>query len=61
MNTIIAIGILVIAFVGVLALLERTQRRTAGLPRLPFGADADRDADLGRLLRELDADRAHLA
>jgi hypothetical protein len=61
MNTLLALSILVIAFVGVLALLERTQRRTVGLPRAPFGADADRDADLARVLHELDADRAHLA
>jgi hypothetical protein len=57
MTTFLAASFLLIIFVGVGALLERTNRRTAGLPRLPFGADADRDADLWRVRHDLDVGR----
>jgi hypothetical protein len=44
----------VLAFVGALvALLERTHRRTAHLPRAPFGTDVEGDRDLARTLAEL--------
>ena len=61
MTTFLASLLLIAAFVGLMALLERTQRRTTGLPRAPFGADADKDTDRARVLHELDAERAHAA
>jgi hypothetical protein len=36
----------------VLAALEPHHRRTFHLPHAPFGADADRDADLARVLHD---------
>ncbi len=57
MTSLLAATFLLIILVGVGALLERTHRRTAGLPRLPFGADADRDADLWRVRHDLDVGR----
>ena len=40
--------------VGTWMLLEHNYRRTAGLPRAPFGADADLDTDLQRVQHDLD-------
>lgn len=57
MTSFLAVTLLLIIFVGVWGPLERTHRRTAGLPRLPFGADADRDADLWRVRHDLDVGR----
>ncbi len=58
MTSFLAATFLLIIFVGVWALLERNHRRTAGLPRLPLGADADRDADFWRVRHDLDATRS---
>jgi hypothetical protein len=37
--------------------MERTNRRTAGLPRAPFGADLEGDVDLLRMQHDLDVGR----
>ena len=57
MNTYWAITVLLFLLVGIWALLERTHRRTAGMPRLPFGVDADLDSDFGRVRHDLDVSR----
>ena len=57
MNTFAAFVVLSVIVVAVWALLERNHRRTAGLPRAPFGADLEHDADLQRLLHDLDGAR----
>lgn len=57
MNTFAAFVILSLIVLAVWALLERTQRRTTGLPRAPFGADLEHDADLQRLRHDLDGAR----
>ena len=49
MTTFLAASVLLLLFVGVSLLLERSLRRTLGLPRMPFGADADRDVDPWRI------------
>jgi hypothetical protein len=54
MTDLIAASVLVFLFVGIWMLLERNHRRTAGLPRAPFGTDADRDIDLWRVRHDLD-------
>lgn len=52
-STIGIVGV-VAAFVGTLVvLMERTHRRTAGLPRAPFGADLEGDSDIRRTVDEL--------
>ncbi len=48
MTEFVAAAALLFLLVGVSLLLERSLRRTAHLPRLPFGADADGDVDLWR-------------
>ncbi|MCW2756304.1 MAG: hypothetical protein JWO46_50 [Nocardioidaceae bacterium] len=40
-------------------LLERNQRRTAGLDRSPYGSDLETDRDLARTRTEVAANRAH--
>jgi hypothetical protein len=57
MSTFLAATVLLFLLVGIGALLERTHRRTAGMPRLPFGSDADRDIDLWRVRHDLDVTR----
>ncbi len=57
MNTLAALAVLSVLVLAVWALLERTQRRTAGQPRAPFGADLEHDADLQRLRHDLDGAR----
>lgn len=55
----VLIVLILAAFVaGLIALLERTHRRTAGFSRTPFGADLESDRDILRTLAELDAARA---
>jgi hypothetical protein len=58
MSTFTAATVLLFLVVGIVALLEHNHRRTAGLPRLPFGADADRDIDLRRVRHDLDVTRS---
>jgi hypothetical protein len=41
----------IMTIAALVALLERNHRRTAGLPRAPFGADAP-DRDLDRVLHD---------
>ena len=57
MTTIIATVLLALMLAGVWALLERNHRRTEGMPHLPFGADPTRDADLNRVLHDMDVSR----
>ncbi len=54
METFIAASVLLFIVAGIVALLERNHRRTAGLPRAPFGADVEGDADLWRIRHDLD-------
>lgn len=57
MTTFMAASFLTLLFVGTWMLLEHNFRRTAGLPRAPFGADADADTDLRRIRHDLDVTR----
>jgi hypothetical protein len=57
MTTFIAATFLTLLLVGIFVLLEHNSRRTAGLPRAPFGADADWDTDLRRVQHDLDVTR----
>jgi hypothetical protein len=58
MTTYLAATLTLLLLAVVVGLLERTNRRSAtGLPHEPFGVDGRRDADLGRLLHDLDAHR----
>ena len=57
MTTFIAAAFLTLLFLGIWVLLEHNFHRTAGLPRAPFGADADADTDLRRVLHDLDVTR----
>ena len=54
MTRFLAATVLQLLLAGVCALLEHTHRRTAGTPRLPFGADPAREADLWRVWHDLD-------
>jgi hypothetical protein len=58
MNTFIAASVLLIIIVGIAALLERNHRRTAGLPRAPFGSDLEGDVDFWRVQHDLDVARS---
>lgn len=58
MTSFIAFALLISLLAAVTVLMERTNRRTAGLPRAPFGADIEGNADLQRVLHDLDAHRA---
>lgn len=58
MTTFLAATVLLFLLVGIGVLLERNHRRTGGLPRLPLGADADRDSDLWRVRHDLDVTRS---
>jgi len=57
MSEFMAAAFLTFLFVGIWLLLEHNSRRTAGLPRAPFGADADRDTDLNRIRHDVDVTR----
>jgi hypothetical protein len=57
MTTFIAASFLTFMLVGIWMLLEHNFRRTAGLPRAPFGVDADADTDLRRVQHDLDVTR----
>ena len=57
MTTFIAASFLTALLVGIWMLLEHNSRRTAGLPRAPFGSDADWDTDLRRVQHDLDVTR----
>ncbi len=57
METFIAATVLVFIISGVVVLLERNNRRTAGLPRAPFGADLECDVDLRRVQHDVDVAR----
>ncbi len=53
MTTVIATLVLVLLLAPVVALLERTHRRTCGWPHGPLGSDVD--ADLERVRAEVEA------
>ena len=57
MSTYFALVVLIVIVGTVWSLLERTNRRTAGLPRAPFGADLEEDVDLLRMQHDLDVGR----
>jgi hypothetical protein len=57
MSTFIAAAVLLFLLGVIWASLELNHRRTAGLPRAPFGVDADRDIDLWRVRHDLDVTR----
>jgi hypothetical protein len=61
MTEFIAASFLVFMIAGIAVLLERNHRRTAGLPRLPFGADLEGDADLWRVRHDMDVARMDAA
>lgn len=54
MTSFLAATVLLLLLAGIWVLLERTHRRTAGMPRAPFGADTRREADLWRVWHDLD-------
>ncbi len=58
LNAVIAAVTMALVLIGLVVLLEHNHRRTAGLPRAPFGADAEGDADLARIHRELGVARS---
>jgi hypothetical protein len=56
LDTIVAaaiLALLVIGLAGVLILIERTHRRAAQLPPIPWGADLTGDRDVVRTVRDL--------
>lgn len=57
MSALLAVLVLSLLLGGIVVLLERTHHRGAGLPRLPFGADAHCDVDLLRVRHDLDVTR----
>jgi hypothetical protein len=57
MDNYLALTVLLLILAGLWALLERTHRRAAGLPRLPFGGEADRESDFWRVRHDLDVGR----
>ena len=57
MTTFTAIAVLFLLALAVAALLERTNRRTAGQPHAPYGGDGRADSDLRRVRHDLDAHR----
>ena len=48
-------------FVALLVALEPHHRRTSSLPRAPFGADAELDHDLDRVLHDVPVVGEHSA
>jgi hypothetical protein len=58
MTTFIAANLTLFFFAFIVGLLERTHRRTAGLPRAPFGVDLERESDLRRVEHDLEVHRA---
>jgi hypothetical protein len=54
MTSFLAATVLLLLLAGIWVLLERTHRRTAGMPRAPFGADPRRESDLWRVWHDLD-------
>ncbi len=52
LNAVVAVVTMSLVLIGLVVALEHNHRRTAGLPRAPFGSDAE-DADLARIRRDL--------
>ena len=57
LHTIVAAVTMALVLLGLVVALEHNHRRTSHLPRAPFGADAEGDADLARARAELEAMR----
>ena len=57
MTTYIAALVFLFLIAGIWVLLERNHHRTAGLPRAPFGSDAEGDSDLWRVRHDLGVTR----
>jgi len=57
MTEFIAATFLVFMTAGLAVLLERNHRRTADLPRAPFGVDLESDIDLARIRHDMDVAR----
>ena len=53
MTTLLALLFTTAVVAGLAAALDRNHRRTAHLPRAPFGADVEADADLARVTHDL--------
>ena len=57
MTTFIAANLSLLFIVVVVGLIERAHRHVSGTPHAPLGADYSRDADLQRVLHDLDVAR----
>ena len=57
MTTFLAAMLLLLLLGGIWMLLEHNHHRSVGMPRVPFGADTSRDADLWRVRHDLDVSR----
>ena len=55
MTFLIVANLSLFAVVLLIGLLQRTHQRYAGRPHAPWGTDTIRDADLQRILHDLDA------
>ncbi len=55
LSTASVLAIVAALVASVFGLLERTNRRTAGFGRAPFGADLENDRDIVRTLEEIRA------
>lgn len=58
LSTASVLAIVAALVASVFGLLERTNRRTAGFGRAPFGADLENDRDIVRTLEEIRAARS---
>jgi len=54
MTTFIAANLSLLFFAVIVGLIERAHRRLSGSPHAPLGADYSHDADLQRVLHDLD-------
>ncbi len=57
MSTFVAVILTVFFFAVILGLLERVHRHGSGVPHEPLGGDPDHDADLQRVLHDLEVHR----
>jgi hypothetical protein len=57
MSTFIAANLTLFLFAMIVGLLERAHRHASGVPHEPRGGDTDHDADLQRVLHDLDVHR----
>ena len=57
MSTFVAVILTVFFLAVILGLLERAHRHGSGVPHEPLGGDPDHDADLQRVLHDLEVHR----